>query len=1301
MSTPPAESGSGNSFLRPLLRLANLVWWLVLVVLVLLALYAGLGRQLTQHIDSYRDQLEQKLSQEAGRKITIDQLDASWQWLDPIIRAEGLTLYHEDEPERVLAELQHLRIRLDTLSSLLRFRIVFDEFEADGLDFTLTRREAGPVQVGGIRVLDPSGPNEWLDRLGRILSDPFVRITRINLGLKVPNEPVQHVDIPQVDLIYEQGVFTATGRAMHSGSTNQIASFILQGKHFFRGDFDGQLYVDLDSGRLFDGMLRGYGWGGMALQGFDVKGQGWLTFENGELVRGNSFLDIPHLQLSVGNETLAPLEDISAQVGWRASENGSDTLGDLHINDLTWRWAGTEATPFNIRVTRKPNGFGLSGDRWPMRPLAHLATSLQLLPAQASNALANYQPSGLLNEVLLSVVGSEEALAEQAPTTDFQLTAQLSDVDVAAYGGAPGASGIAGQLFVNRDSGWVELDSTDAELGLPQLFTSPWTLPRLTGRVAWLLEGGRTRVFSDDIHIEYRDDAELEGAFDLLLEPGAEDVLGLQVKLLRGNASMLEDFVPPRILGEALYRWLTTAIEHAHISEGVFYGHGVIGGNGSENAFTTSMRYDFSEASVRYDPAWPAVTDVAGHATVNGTQAYVELASARTAGIELQATRINVTEGPRIRVDTGAQVSGSVARDWLIQTPLAEQLGGADELITLAGDYDLVLGLELPLGSEAEVQVDAEVATENGEVSIPETGLVWSAITGEISYQTGQGFSSEPLSGLFLGHPVDIRFAEEQDRLTVSQRGRTSVADLSREADFQLPESAGITGAFNYIAQLVLEPGEGAVVTVESSMQGVSVDWPTPLDKPADSVAPMKLWANWRGDDLKLFGHWEERLAGRLSWRAGAFQRGRLSVGSGTADLPDDQGLEIEADFGTLDVSQWQDRQQALQGDKLPEPGKSGPGVPEWVSRIRISADQLLVAGESFPGASVVATPEGGRWVFDVDSEHAAGTVMLPADDTEQVVINLSHLTLEESENPDEGDVPAPDEPAAEVAGNFQAWGVGKWPGMRVNVDAFARGTRRFGAWSFDLEPQSDVLYLKNLRGALADLRFNGEMSWRDLPDGEQTQLTGRLEGGSLEGLSSALRGEVPLKNKKTMVEMELAWPGGPANASPPAMDGTISLRLDEGVILESNNTAQLFRVFNLLNSDTIWRRLKLDFSDLYEAGVAFDAVSGKAALGDGFFHWQPELQIAGPSGAFKLSGSSNLIEETLDMRLVVVLPLTQNLPLAALLMGASAPIGGALFVLDKILGDPLSKLTSATYSVKGTWGNPEVSLRNVFDTGK
>ena len=214
------------------------------------------------------------------------------------------------------------------------------------------------------------------------------------------------------------------------------------------------------------------------------------------------------------------------------------------------------------------------------------------------------------------------------------------------------------------------------------------------------------------------------------------------------------------------------------------------------------------------------------------------------------------------------------------------------------------------------------------------------------------------------------------------------------------------------------------------------------------------------------------------------------------------------------------------------------------------------------------------------------------------------------------------------------------------------------------------------------------------------SRFTGDINGKSLADLDTLVGAEIPFRSKNTAVKLDVDWPGRPDQFDVSGLSGSVSVRFDDGVILEGNNTAQLFRVFNLLNADTLWRRLKLDFSDLYEAGVAFDAISGKASMINGLLTLDPELQVVGPSGAFKLTGTSNMIEETLDMRMVVVLPLTQNLPLAALLMGAGAPIGGALFVLDKVLGDPLSKLTSATYSVSGSWDEPDVRLRRVFDTG-
>ncbi|CAN0559671.1 unnamed protein product, partial [Ectocarpus sp. 12 AP-2014] len=276
------EQDPESTSVRLLSRLAGLVWWLLLAALVLLALYAGIGRQLTQNIDNFRTDIENRLSAELGHDISIGALRSSWNWLDPSIEARNLSVRSEPEGE-VVGTLQHLRIRLDTLASLFRLRIVFADFEADGLEVTLNQTVAGDVSVEGADLPEPVTDDlkKWLGLAGAWLSDPSVRITRVNLGIRDNNGKIRYVDIPQLNLVYRRGLFQASGRAMQAGTTQQLASFSLLGQRFFRGGFNGQLYVNVNSGRLFDGLIDEYAWRDIRVEGFDLGGEAWLTFRNG------------------------------------------------------------------------------------------------------------------------------------------------------------------------------------------------------------------------------------------------------------------------------------------------------------------------------------------------------------------------------------------------------------------------------------------------------------------------------------------------------------------------------------------------------------------------------------------------------------------------------------------------------------------------------------------------------------------------------------------------------------------------------------------------------------------------------------------------------------------------------------------------------------------------------------------------------------------------------------------------------------------------------------------------------------
>jgi uncharacterized protein YhdP len=1241
MASSVADQTLKHLLLRIVSGAASLIWWLLLAVVVLLALYAGIGRQVTQNINEYRSSIEQRLSSELGQPVSIGGLSSSWNWLDPTIVARDIVVVSESDRSDVVGSLKSVRIGLDFLASLMRLRIVFADFNADGLELTINQTPRGVVTVEGVDIPDPVANDLelWLDIAGEWLSDPSVKITRLDLGIRDANGTLRHVEVPQLDLIYRRGLFHASGRAMRPGTTEQLASFELVGRHFFRGDFTGQVYADINSGRLFDGLAEEYAWRNIRAEGFDLGGQVWMTFRDGRIEQVSGNLETPYLQLGVGHQSLAPLENIRAKFGWRRHDTLGEhepeaaakpwyATGEFHVKELEWEWNGNTVSPFSLRFSHRDGGRRLIADALSLQPLRQLAVGMNLLPGRAERALENYRPTGRLDRVMLNLPADD--------SDGFELTAALNNLGVRAHDGAPGVSGLDGTLLVNPEGGFVRVNSEELSLGFPELFRGDWGLRDVSAGVAWRFEGGVTRVYADDIRMVYGANTRLTGAFDLRMDQGGEDNLGLKVGVRDGTADMLADFVPVKVVEPDLYEWLTTAITRADISSGEFYGHGQIDRDAPENSFSSSMVYRFEEASIRYDERWPEVADASGEVFIQDGRTRVDIRSGRTGGLELEPSEVRVVpegEDIQVYVDASAPVPGSALAFWMDNSPLGELAGEAGRSIILDGDFHLELGLGLPLVSDAPPTINARVRADSGTLTYPEADLQWTQVNGQLAFTSDKGFSENPLQARFMGAPVTVlmRRSENDQSLNIRQYGRLDVRQLLDRTELPEGTGMGLSGDIGYQATLDVSPDTASAVTLYSDLAGLSVDWPAPLAKDIDAEAPLRVTVTPRQQSgLDLSVDWQDRADLNLTWQAGM---------------------------------------------------------------VDIALNELFLGDRQLTDITVSARQSDSEWLITTDSEWASGSVIWPRDDR-PVNVDLERLTLHRSDNEaDEGQEP-------EQAQAFRDLDIGNWPDVDVRIAALNMDGENAGSWSFQLRPEATQLLVQDIVGTLKSLTLTGELAWSIAAGREITRFTGDINGKSLADLDTLVGAEIPFRSKNTAVKLDVDWPGRPDQFDVSGLSGSVSVRFDDGVILEGNNTAQLFRVFNLLNADTLWRRLKLDFSDLYEAGVAFDAISGKASMINGLLTLDPELQVVGPSGAFKLTGTSNMIEETLDMRMVVVLPLTQNLPLAALLMGAGAPIGGALFVLDKVLGDPLSKLTSATYSVSGSWDEPDVRLRRVFDTG-
>ena len=151
----------------------NTVWFSVLTVLILAALYVGLGRQVMGNLHHFKGDIEQQLTSMVGQPVRIRRIRGEWQGLDPILRINGLAL-EDNEGERTVASLGELRLRLDSWASLRRFRVVLSEFVLRNGDASLLQQSDGRIGVEGIWLPpEPDSDSYALPEVAAAASESF------------------------------------------------------------------------------------------------------------------------------------------------------------------------------------------------------------------------------------------------------------------------------------------------------------------------------------------------------------------------------------------------------------------------------------------------------------------------------------------------------------------------------------------------------------------------------------------------------------------------------------------------------------------------------------------------------------------------------------------------------------------------------------------------------------------------------------------------------------------------------------------------------------------------------------------------------------------------------------------------------------------------------------------------------------------------------------------------------------------------------------------------------------------------
>lgn len=273
-------------------------------------------------------------------------------------------------------------------------------------------------------------------------------------------------------------------------------------------------------------------------------------------------------------------------------------------------------------------------------------------------------------------------------------------------------------------------------------------------------------------------------------------------------------------------------------------------------------------------------------------------------------------------------------------------------------------------------------------------------------------------------------------------------------------------------------------------------------------------------------------------------------------------------------------------------------------------------------------------------------------------------------------------------------------PALDIRVDTLAlagrdlgqlhlRARQSTGPSSLPSPGHWDIQQLE-LRTPEARLQATGRWS-ATAPEGElrRTQLAFVLDMDDGGALLQRLGLEGFIQHGGGRITGQIGWGGSPVQPHWPSLRGDLRIDLGKGQFLKVNPGAA--RLLSVLSLQSITRRLTLDFRDLFAQGFAFDFVRGHITVDAGIARTSA-MQMQGLAAAVQMDGSIHLLEETQNLRVVVVPEI--NAMSASLLASTVNPVLGlGSFIAQLFLRNPLREAATRTFDITGTWDDPQVQM--------
>ncbi|WP_194091373.1 YhdP family protein [Vibrio hibernica] len=1280
-------------------RLWRSLLWFILTGAVLVAILVTALRLFLPNLNQYRGEIESEIFNATGVQVNVGNIKGYWTNITPSLALKNVQVVLPNEQVPIVT-IGRTDLELDLFSSFIHWQPKLDRVTIQGLQADVSRwplipdkdnqkinsKEDNPELFNNLQTL-------FLKQLGSF-SVLDSSITYLALSGEVRQLDIDRLRWQNQGADHKaEGVLSIAGVNLNKVSV--IANFTEQGNlRYLDGDF--------------------------FLSAQNVPITPWMTdyLKSSTTIHSGRVSVNTWLSLKQGKPTDALMELQSSRLLWGEKEDKHELLinrGVVKLKPIDEGWL-VQGQKFEMQTDGQswvapqfsfnwqPETFALNASQL---ELDKVTPFISLLSSQkeTNELLAKLQPSGILSDIRVDIPRNQK---------NITYSAALTDGSIKQWDLLPAVHKLSAKISGNKNIASIKTSLKDDELPYGDVFQAPLRIQDSEVNLVWQGGDDGWKLWADKVEVTTPDLHAL-GAFSLEFPKDKSAFLSFYAEVDVVNAGETWRYLPTLALGHDLTNYLSTAIQGGTAKTAKLIWYGPLSSfpyHQHDGVF--QVKVGLQDAKFSFDTAWPTITDMQLDLLFENDAMYLESDSAKLMGVQAQHISGKIPSldpDGHIEITAKAKADGKDVRNYMMATPLVDSVGATLSAVQIDGPVSSTFKLNIPFnGDKARAWGYADLS--NNPIAVQSPPIELTNATGRIDFDNDV-VKSKGIKANLLEQPISLDFTGQNKGkgygVDIDVLGETSLTRLQKAIPSPWLEPLKGSAPWNLNLNLNFnDVGFTYQIDSQADLEYISSSYPDPLGKGLGLKGKARLQAAGN----------QERVSARLtlptvkyqadidiSKSTPVIQASNVIVGKGDFKVSPIGGYYFSINQAKFDADSWidflmdGDHQIALEpidksvakpqavvlAESSTETDLNFPVLP-MPENVDVNTKNLKLAGLDWHKVNFSAVHTTNNWQMKVQSSEAVGTANFRNKKELTIDLASAHIFVpqwEESEKKTLISDLKKDEPLISA---FDRQFHQSMPNLNLKInDLWLQG---YKVGTVDMQLYHDKYKLVwrklDLKTGSNHLQANGW--WLLAGDKSHSDFTLNLTGENNSEVMARFGISSGVQKASFKIESNTSWDGAPWSMKTDTLQGDLSSEFKDGVITDVNGAARLLGLFSL---DSIIRKMKLDFTGVFDDGMAFSSIKGTGKMNKGVFVTN-DLEMDGSAGDMKLRGTADLNTRLVDAEVTFYPDLTSSIPIVAA-FAVTPQAALAVFALTKVLSPVVDVFTKVQYEVKGPLDAPNV----------